>query len=114
MDAARKKALLESYRNRQPEMGIIALTCLPTKEVFLEKSVDNAVAFNGIFARLKMDYHPNQHLQALWNQYGAEHFTTSVVKILKYEDKNSEHQKELEALMMTCLTEIPNSQRMWR
>lgn len=34
MDMKRKKQLLEEYKNRRPEMGVISYRCLATNESF--------------------------------------------------------------------------------
>ena len=40
MDTKRKKELLEAYKNRHPEMGVISYRCKETGEVFLGISKD--------------------------------------------------------------------------
>lgn len=35
MDMKRKKQLLEEYKNRRPEMGVISYRCIATNESFL-------------------------------------------------------------------------------
>ena len=34
MDLKRKKELLEAYRDRHPEMGVISFRCIETDETF--------------------------------------------------------------------------------
>ncbi len=40
MDKKRRKELLESYKNRRPEMGVISYHCKETGETFLGISQD--------------------------------------------------------------------------
>ena len=51
-DAARKKQLLEEYKNRRPEMGVIALTCRQTGESFLGASKNTQADFNSLCFKL--------------------------------------------------------------
>lgn len=46
MDIKRKKELLEAYKNRHPEMGVISYSCKETGEVFLGISKDTRADFN--------------------------------------------------------------------
>ncbi len=70
MDIKRKKELLESYKNRHPEMGVISYCCKKTGQVFLGISKDTKTAFNSINTKLAANWHPNKQLQELWNKYG--------------------------------------------
>ena len=70
MDIKRKKELLEAYKNRQPEMGVISYCCKETGEVFLGISKDTKADFNNTNLKLAANCHPNKRLQELWNRYG--------------------------------------------
>lgn len=35
MDMKRKKELLNEWKNRHPEMGVISISCKPTGDLFL-------------------------------------------------------------------------------
>lgn len=48
MDIKRKKELLEAYRNRHPEMGVISYRCKETGELFLGISNDTNCVNNGL------------------------------------------------------------------
>lgn len=74
MDLNRKKQLLQEYKNRRPEMGVISLRRKTTGESFLGISRKTRADFNGIQCRLDGNTHPNKHLQALWNAYGMRDF----------------------------------------
>ena len=114
MDVKRKKQLLEEYKNRRPEMGVISYRCIATNESFLGISKDTRADFNSSSAKLAMNYHPNKRLQELWNHYGAEGFALSVVKTLKYENPADDHTAELEALREQCLAQDKLARRIWR
>ena len=52
MDKRRKKELLEMYKNRHPEMGVISYHCKETDDVFLGISTDTKADFNSINMKL--------------------------------------------------------------
>ena len=112
MDAARKKALLAAYKNRKPEMGIIAIRCAETNETFLTPATDIAAYCNRIRFQLSAGNCPSQQLQQLWRQYGQDAFSFEVVKRLKYEDPQADHTDELAALYESCLQEDTMARRL--
>ena len=69
MDIKRKKELLEAYKSRHPEMGVISYRCKETGEVFLGISKDTKSGFNSNNMKLAANWHPNKRLQELWNKY---------------------------------------------
>jgi len=111
MDIKRKKQLIEAYKNRKPEMGIISFHCAATKETFLGISKDTKADFNGNCFKLNANWHPNKALQALWNKYGENNFELSVVEVLSYEDPKADHTEKLEKLMIQCLESNSNARR---
>lgn len=52
MDINRKKELMEAYKNRRPEMGVVSVRCLATGESFLGTSSDTRATMNGIRVKL--------------------------------------------------------------
>ena len=111
MDRDRRKQLLEEYKNRRPEMGVIAFRCKETGETFLGISKDNRAVFNGIRVRLEANFHLDKVFQERWNRYGKERFEELVVKTLDYEDPLEDHTRELEALLEACLSADPQARR---
>lgn len=114
MNLKRKKELLEAYKNRRPEMGVISYCCKETSEVFLGISKDTKADFNSTNVKLEANWHPNKRLQELWNIYGRESFELSVIKVLKYDDPHEDITSELENLRDQCLDDNPNARRIWR
>lgn len=114
MDKNRKKELLEAYKNRLPEMGVISYYCKVTNEVFLGISKDTKSDFNSNNFKLAANWHPNKLLQELWNKYGQENFELSVIKVLKYDDLHEDHTEKLESLREQCFVDNPNARRMWK
>ncbi len=114
MDMKRKKQLLEDYKNRKPEMGIISFGCSVTKETFLCLSKDTKADSNSNRFKLSANWHPNKRLQELWNQHGETNFEISVIRVLKYEDPSDNHTEELEKLLNQCLDLNNNARRIWK
>lgn len=114
MDIKRKRELIEIYKNRHPEMGVISYRCRETGELFLGISKDTSSDFNSTNMKLTANLHPNKRLQELWGKYGAEGFELSVIKVLKYDDPHEDHTAELEKLREQCFAENPNARRIWR
>lgn len=114
MDIKRKKELLEAYKCRHPEMGVISYYCMETGEVFLGISNDTKADFNSTNFKLSANLHPNIVLQELWNKHGPKGFELSVVKVLKYDDPQEDHTEELEGLRGKCLADNPNVRRIWK
>lgn len=110
----KRKEFLEAYKNRCPEMGIISYRCKETDDVFLGISKDTKAGFSSNSAKLLFNGHPNKELQNLWNKYGSGGFELSVVKVLKYDNPNKDHTRELENLRDECLASNPNAKRIWR
>ena len=114
MDIKRKKELLEIYKNRHHEMGVISYRCRETGEVFLGISKDTKSDFNSTNMKLAANWHPNKRLQELWNKYGSEGFELSVIKVLKSDDPHEDYTAKLESLRAQSLAADPNARRIWR
>lgn len=114
MDTKRRKELLEEYKERHPEMGVISFRCDTTDEIFLTIATDIPAKFNRIRFQLSAGNCPNKRLQELWAQYGEDAFELQVVKRLEYDDPEENHTEELEMLCELCLLENPKARRIWK
>jgi hypothetical protein len=114
MDSKRKKELIEMYKHRHPEMGVISYKCVATDEMFFGISKDTRADFNSTNIKLETNWHPNKYLQSLWKQYGKEGFELSVIKVLEYEDPSIDHTAKLESLRNQCFSAYPNARVLWR
>ena len=114
MDSSRKKQLIEEYRNRKPEMGIIALHCLATDELFLSISKDIPASFNSLKAKLAFNSHPNKRIIELWNNYSPDNFNFYIEKKLKYDDPQKDQTKNLEKLLAETLKENKGAVLIWK
>lgn len=114
MDIQRKRELLEAYKNRCPEMGVISFRCIATGESFLGASSDTKADFNSSSFKLSTGTHPNKQLQALWKQYGRDGFELCVLEVLKYDDPKEDHTAKLEAMRTGYLANDRLARRIWR
>lgn len=114
MDIKRKKQLIEEYENRKPEMGVISFCCIATGEAFYGVSKDTKADFNSNHFKLNANWHPNMRLLELWKQYGENGFELSVVQVLEYEDKSTDHSAELEKMLIQCLESNGTARRIWK
>ena len=114
MDIKRKQDLLDAWKNRRPEMGVISFQCKATGETFLTTATDIPAKFNRIRFQLSAGNCPNKRLQELWAQYGEDAFELQVVKRLEYDDPNEDHQEELDTLFELCLLENSKARRIWK
>ncbi len=114
LDKSKRKQLLEKYKNRLPEKGVISYRCRETGESFLGISEDTEADFNSLNMKLSLNSHPNKRLRELWNQYGENGFERSVIRVLKYDDPAEKHTAELEKLREQCLAEDPKASKIWK
>lgn len=113
MDMKRRKELLEAYRNRMPEKGVVQVCCTATGEVFFGLANDTTAEQNSLRTKLSGGGHPNKRLQELWKQYGPEGFELTVAKVLNYEDPTADYTKELQELREACLLQNPAAKKVW-
>ena len=113
MDMKRKKELLETYKNRKPEMGILAFCCIAAQKTFLCSSKDINASINRNRLQLSIGQHPNGALQSLWNQFGESGFEISTMQQLKYKDPNEDHADELKKMLDQCIEANPAYRRIY-
>jgi len=111
MDGKRKKELLAAYKNRHPEMGVIAFRCGTTNETFLTIAADITAKLNQVRFQLSAGCCSDKHLQELWTRHGEDAFESWVADRLEYEDPAEDHTEELETLLELCLIEAPQAKR---
>ena len=114
MDKSQRKQMIDAWKNRTPEMGIIALMCKETGESFLGASTDINADFNSIRVKLSSGFHPNKRLLSLWKQYGEEGFEFSILEKVEYKDDQTDYKKELEELRELLISENPESSKIWQ
>lgn len=115
MDIKRKKELIQSWKDRTPEMGIISFKCMSTGEEFLAISRDIKADFNSNRFQLNLGKHPNKNLNNIWKKYGEDDFKLYVVEELEekfiQEKTKTEVEEKLEELFEKSLEKIPSSNK---
>ena len=105
MEKEKRRELMEAYKGRHPQMGVVAIRCTATGDAFFAAAKDTKAVINGARFQLELGSYRNRELMRLWKEYGPESFEFSVAKELKYEDPAEDHSGELEELLAECLTE---------
>lgn len=80
MNTHDRREALAAYKERKVEVGIYALRCLPTGELWIGKAPDLATIQNRLWFTLKQGANPHRALQQAWNSHGAEGFTFEVLE----------------------------------
>ncbi len=111
VDASRRKELLLEYKNRKPEMGVIAFCCEHTQETFFHPSKNTKAEINSHRFRLEMGSHINRALQALWKAHGCR---IEVVEVLPYDEEapDKDYTADLEALCAGYMERTENAKRL--
>ncbi len=107
MDKNRKKELIEEYKNRKPDMGVLSLTCTITNDVFMLTSNDMTATINSELFKLNSGLHGNRELQTLWHANGEDAFEWKIVELLDYQDQDVDYSDDLESLLELCLADHP-------
>lgn len=113
MKTERRKQLMDDYKNRKPEMGVLSILCKPTGESFLEIFKDTKAGMNALRARLTPS-HPNTHFRELVEKYGVDEFEISLLEVLDYDDPEKDQTADLEALRELCLAKDEKASRLWK
>lgn len=109
-----RKAMIDAYKNRTPDMGIIALVCKETGEAFLGASTDIHADFNSIRVKLKSGFHPNRKLLNLWKQYGEEDFDFVILEKVEYKDDTVDYRQKLEDMREEMIEKNPDYFKIWK
>ncbi len=92
-------------------MGVVAVKCSTTGDLFFDTTRDTATWFNRHRFELAGKNHRNKPLQALWNRYGEDDFALTVVSALKYDNEEEVTAKDLKELLELCLLEYPEAKK---
>lgn len=75
MDAARKRELSAAYKERRPRVGLYAIRCTPTGQVWVGLSRNLDAQENSLRFALRQASHPNRALLAPRADHGDAAFT---------------------------------------
>ncbi len=85
MDKARKREILQAYKEEKRPVGIFAVRCVATDQTWIGMSRNLGQQQNGVWFALRLGSHPNRKLQAVWKEQGEEAFTFEVLEELNDE-----------------------------
>jgi hypothetical protein len=74
MEKARKREIVQQYKERKSAPGIYAVRCKPTNDVWVGITRDLESQRNGTFFMLRQGSHTNKKMLAAWNAHGEANF----------------------------------------
>jgi hypothetical protein len=103
-----RKAMIRSYRERRPTMGIFQVRNRRNGKVLIGATTDVPAMLNRQRAQLRLGVHPNHELQADWTELGDDAFAFEVLDTITRPDHAEgdprEDLKLLEAMWLQQLT----------
>src|SRR5262249_1763830 len=82
MDKARRKAAIAEYKEREAAIGIFAVRCGASGEVWVGSTLNLDTVQNRIWFGLRLGSHPNADMQRAWTRHGGESFSYEVLERL--------------------------------
>ena len=86
MDKAQKKAAISAYKERDDAIGIFAVRCAATGEVWVGPTPNLDTIKNRIWFGLRMGNAVNAGMQRAWSNHGADSFAFEVLERLDAEE----------------------------
>jgi hypothetical protein len=86
MDAVRRKQAIAAYKKREPAVGIFAVRCLVSGEIWTGQTLNLESIRNRIWFVLRLGGHPNGDLQRAWSAHGEDSFTFEELERLSNDD----------------------------
>jgi hypothetical protein len=86
MDKAQKKAAIAAYKERDDAIGIFAVRCTASGEVWVGPSLNLDTIKNRLWFGLRMGNAANADMQRAWSSYGADSFIFEVLERLDPEE----------------------------
>jgi hypothetical protein len=77
--SSKKKELKREYQQNQPAMGVWQIRNIVNDKVLVGAALNLPGILNRHQFQLKMGNHPNQKLQAEWNEFGSENFAFEIL-----------------------------------
>jgi hypothetical protein len=81
-----RKAMIRSYRERRPAMGIFQVRNRRTGKVLIGATTDVPAMLNRQRAQLRLGVHPNRELQADWSALGDDAFAFEILDTITRPD----------------------------
>ena len=110
MDRARRKELLEQYKQMKPDMGVYMFKSINTNTVYLGCDKNIKATINGDRFKLNANGHRNKKLQKDWNENKEENFEIKIVQVLEYDkdESKTDYSEDLKILREICKDRFKN------
>jgi hypothetical protein len=82
MDKAQRKAAIAEYKKREEAIGIFAVRCATSGEVWVGSTLNLDTVQNRIWFGLRLGSHPNADMQRAWTSHGGESFSYEALERL--------------------------------
>lgn len=79
MDSARKKALLQEYKQQKTYYGVIQIKNEQNGKIFISAVPNTKNRWHFYQLNLNNNFYHNTPLQEDWNQFGAENFSFEIL-----------------------------------
>ncbi len=86
MQVAAKRQAIRDYKERKPRMGIYAVRCLETGEVWVGQSRNLDAQQNRLWFSLRLGSERNTALQQAWDNHGSQAMSFEVMAKLGEEE----------------------------
>jgi hypothetical protein len=86
MDKAQRKAAISAYKERDDVIGIFAVRCAASGEVWVGPTPNLGTIKNRIWFGLRMGNAVNSGMQRAWSSHGADSFVFEVLERLDPEE----------------------------
>jgi len=86
MDKAQKKAVISAYKERDDAIGIFAVRCSTSGQVWVGPSLNLDTIRNRIWFGLRLGNATNTDMQRAWSNHGADSFVFEVLERLDPEE----------------------------
>jgi hypothetical protein len=77
-----RKAAIARYKERKSVVGVCAVRCAGSGQIWLGQSLNLDTVQNRIWFMLRLGNHPNRGLQTAWRDHGTDSFTFEIVEAL--------------------------------
>lgn len=95
MNDDERKAALAAYRERKPAIGIYAVRCAASGQVWVGRTPNLQSVQNRLWFTLRQGANPHRSLQAAWTAYGADAFSFEELHRLKDDTPAESHDRIL-------------------
>ena len=86
MDKVQRKAAIAEYKKREAAIGIFAVRCAASGDVWVGSTLNLDTVKNRIWFGLRMGGSPNAEMQRAWTMHGGESFSYEVLERLDPEE----------------------------